>query len=118
MRLDIIDKQYFSWIDRSPGNRRLENPNLRFSEPHLMRQDPLVKRPEDGEFRQDIAEVKGIGIGKKAEPVCSLQGADDLGDLFVFNEDLIPDGNEGLEGEGEGKEFFQGSEEFGRGNLS
>ena len=92
--------------------------NLGFSGPHLVRQDPLVKGLEDGESREDMSEVEGIGIGKKAEPVFSLQGPDDLGDLHVFNEDLIPDGDEGLEGEGEGKGFFQGSEEFDRGDLS
>ena len=50
--------------------------------------------------------MKGIGVGKKAESLLSFQWTDDFGDFQVFPKDIVPDGDEFLEGEGELKMLF------------
>jgi hypothetical protein len=81
-------------------------------ESHHMGEDPPVKGPDDREVFQDIAEVKRVRIGKKAEPPFSLLGENRFGDLPVLGKDLIPDRDKFLIGEGKPKGFLQGAEKM------
>jgi hypothetical protein len=114
----IVDKEDLLRLYRCPFDGPPEDLHGGFLKSHLVRKDPFFKGPEDGEFREDIVEVKGVGIGKKSELTFLFQRKNDFGDLPVLSEDVVPDREEGFKREGEMKGLFEGLEEFGWGNLS
>ncbi len=72
---------------------------------------------DDGEFWKDVIEMKGIGIWDQTESLFPFQRTDDLGDLFIFNKDIIPDGDKFFEREGKVKLFLQGFKKLEGGYL-
>ncbi len=62
MLLQVIDKQDLARVDPGPFDGLLKDLDCGFFESHLMGQDPPVKDVNDRKFREDVFEMKGIGV--------------------------------------------------------
>jgi hypothetical protein len=118
MGFDVVDKKDLGGFDGGPLYGLLKNLNGWFLESYLVGQNPFIKGPHHREVRKDIRKVKGIRIGKKAEPHASFYGKDDPGDLLIFCKDIIPNRVEFLKGDREVKVFFDRLKKIGRSDLS
>lgn len=72
MPFGIVDEENLLRFDRSPRDGFLKDAEVRFFEAHLKGENPFVKNSNNGKGRQDVVEVKRIGVGEEPESPSSL----------------------------------------------
>ena len=114
----IVNKNDSLRPDGSPIYGPLKDLSRWFLESHFMGQKPSIENMKDREPCQSIIKVQRVCIGNQAELLFSFEGTDELGDLMVLGEYIIPNRNKFLKGNLEVKKIPHGLIEFHGGEPS